>query len=397
MATLSRVRAGAFALLLAPTLIALGCNRHTPAPPAKEPPDVEFATPVYDTVSDYEDFTGRTEGIPMVEVRARVSGELVKVHFTDGDEVKEGDPLFDIDPRLFEDERDRAKATLSQTDASFARKKKLLDRAKVLRIAGTNTVEDLENAGFDYDEAKASRDQAAANLKNAELNLEFCHVRAPQAGRTSRKKIDVGNQVTANVTPLTTIVALDPMFANFDMDERTLIRLRKRIQKKELPSIRVSKMPVLIGLADEEGYSLQGSFEFAENMLDAGTGTLRMRVKIENPERGTRRLLSPNMFVRVRFPVGIPHKALLVPEEALVSDQGIRHLFVLDANNKVQDRRVKLGQLQGELRVIEEGLTPTDRVIVRGQQRVRAGVEVKPREVKKDTYLVKKDPPPAGK
>lgn len=406
-------------LVIAIALLAVasftGCNRVPPAVVATKPPEVIVDLPTSDTVLDYEDFHGRTEGIPYVEIRARVSGELVDIKFKDGADVKEGDPLFEIDPRTFDLEVKRAVATQAQAEAKLKGKLALFKIAEKLRKEGNKNLsqEDYENAESAYEEAKAERDLAIENKRIAELNLKFCHVAAPFSGRASRKKLDKGSLVTANTTLLTTIVALDPIYANFDVDERTLLRLRRLVQNREIPSARESKVVVQVRLADEPGFSemgqrnvvrdialwffgsgdkpnfpVTGTIDFAEPALDAGTGTLRVRVQIDNPEINKFRLLSPNMFVRIRFPVGFPHKALLVPEQALVSDQGIRHLFVLNEKDEAVYKQVTLGQQQGEMRVITDGLGPNDRVIVNGLQRVRPGIKVTPKPAEKQ--------PPAG-
>jgi RND family efflux transporter MFP subunit len=363
----------------------LGCKRVPPTVASAKPPEVIVDTPSCDTVLDFEDFIGRTEGIPYVEVRARVSGELKEPLFQDGAEVKEGDPLFEIDPRTYELEVKRASATLAQAEAKLKGKFALFKIADRLHKDGNKNLsqEDWENAESAYEEAKSERDLAIENKKLAVLNESYCHIAAPINGRASRKKIDKGNLVTANVTMLTTIVALDPIYANFDVDERTLLRLRRLIRKKEIVSARQSKVVVQVGLADEPGFSLSGVVDFAEPALDPGTGTLRVRVHIDNPEVNQFRLLSPNMFVRIRFPVGYPHPALLVPEQALVSDQGIRHLFVLNENNEAKYRPVTLGLQQGEMRVITEGLQANDRVIISGLQRVRPDIKVTPKPAEK--------------
>jgi RND family efflux transporter MFP subunit len=375
-------RALGFAVLaVSLTALAVGCHRSPPSVAASKPPEVFISNPIYsDNVQDYEDFPGRTEGFKKVEVRARVSGQLTAIHFDDGADVKVGDPLFDIDPRPFELEVLRTQATIKQADANLQLKKAQYSRAQELRSRTPPSIskEDLEVAKSDMEAAQATRDLAVANEKIAALNLSFCHITSEINGRASRRNLDVGNQVMANVTPLTTVITLDPIYANFYVDERTVIRVRDMIRKRLVTSGREKTIKVKVALANEEEgqFSLEGVIDSADNSLDAGTGTLPVRVRLENPAIPKGFLLSPNMFVRIRFPVGDAHCALMVPEEALVSDQGIRHLYVLDADDKVVYRKVKLGLQQGEMRVIEDGVSPTDRVIVSGLQRVRQGIKV---------------------
>ncbi len=314
-----------------------------------------------------------------------MTSELKKVYFVDGTDVVKGAPLFDLDPRQFEAELERANATLAQNEATLTQKDQALTRAKKLREEGTNTKEELENAQADYKVAKATRDLGQANKEIAKLNVEYCHITAADSGRIDRKLIDEGNQATAFQTLLTTIRALDPLYAYFDVDERTVLALRTKMQKKEIRSPRDAQTKLEVGLSNEDGFSMQGVIDYVSNAVDPGTGTLRVRIRMDNPEiehANHRHLLSPGMFVRVRFWVGEAQPAIVVPEMALVSDQGIRHLFVINADNKVEYRPVKIGLPQGDKRVIKEGITTSDRVIVSGLQRVRPGIEVNPSEWK---------------
>jgi RND family efflux transporter MFP subunit len=381
----------------------LGCTKKAPSIAPAKPPDVAYVHPTIEKVRDYEDFTGRTESRPYVEVRARVTGELIKVYFKDGTEVNKGDPLFEIDPRTFDADLKSATATVHQMDGDLRRKKILYDRALELRRKGTNSQEDLDNAKADFDVATALLELAKAKEKTAKLNLEFCSIDAAESGRIDQKMIDIGNQVTANVTLLTTIRGENPIYANFDIDERTLLKLRRQLIIGEIKSARETRARLDVGLADEDGFSTTGIIDFVPNSLDAGTGTLRVRVQIENPTHeeligaiihrvvasienaahvsvdfklSNRRLMTASMFVRVRFWIGEPVSAILVPEAALVSDQGIRHLFVLNAKDEVEYRPVEIGLQHGSMRVVKSGVGTSDRVIVSGLQRVRAGIKV---------------------
>ena len=224
-----------FALLLSIAFLG-GCNRAQPQVAQAKPPEVSFVYPYLGNVRDYEDYTGRTEAIPKVEIRARITGELNKVFFEDGKVVTKDQLLFEIDPRTFEAALNSTIATVHQTQGDLKRKRILLERAKELRQKGTVSQEDLDNSQADFEVAKALLELAEANRRTAELNLEFCRIRAPISGLISRKQIDEGNQVMANVTPLTTIVALNPMYADFDVDERTLLRLRRLIQSGQIRS-----------------------------------------------------------------------------------------------------------------------------------------------------------------
>ncbi len=371
---------GCFALAAASSVFT-GCNRGKPAVAPAKPPEVSFVHPAKEEVRDYEEYTGRTSASKMAEVRARVTGELKRVFFKekygdkDGTEVKEGEELFEIDPRTFEAALESARATVHQAQGDLRRKEIILERDRELRKKGTISVEDLDNAEADWEVAKGTLELAKANRRTAELNLEFCTIKSPITGKIDRRMIDIGNQVMANVTLLTTVRTEDPMYVYFDVDERTVLGLRLRRQKNEIKSARATKQELDVGLANEEGYSLKGYIDYSANAVDTGTGTLRVRLVLDNPDKKPR-TLSDGMFVRVRFWIGDPTPSILVPESALVSDQGIRHLYVLNENDEVEYRPIQIGLQQGSMRVVKSGVTTKDRVIVSGLQRVRAGIKV---------------------
>ena len=221
---------------------------------------------------------------------------------------------------------------------------------------------------------------AEASLRLAELNLQWTKVYAPCDGRVSKQLIDPGNMVQADMTPLTTIVTLDPIYAYFDIDERTLLDLRRMViaQRGTLRTVRQAKIKILLGLADEKGYPHEGLIDFADNRLDMMTGTLRLRGIFPNPKQ----ILSPGMFAKIRLPVGDPHRAILIAEAALGSDQGQRFLYVVNDKNVVSTRLVQIGSLHGELREVKSGLSEKDRVVLEGLQRIRPGITVKPKEAK---------------
>lgn len=355
--------------------LALGCDHRQPALTEKVPPEVFVTTPVVQPVTNYEDFTGRTDAAAAVEVRARVTGHLQKILFKDGADVQAGELLFTIDPALYQAAFDKAKASLALAEARLARVSK--DYARITELASRTAVSqgELDLIAGDKAEAEASVGVAQADLRLAKENLNYTEIRAPFAGRISRRLLDVGNLVTADVTVLTTIVTLDPIQAYFDVDERTLLRLRRLVRNGSLPMAADGQARVQIGLADEDSYSLTGVVDFVDNQLDPGTGTLRVRAEVANPYH----LLSPGLFVRIRFPTSVPHEAILVPEQAIGTDQGQKFVYVVNAESKVVYRSVKLGQLFDDLRVVEEGVQPQDRIIVSGIQRVRPGVKVQPK------------------
>ena len=236
----------------------------------------------------------------------------------------------------------------------------------------------------DRAEAEAMVGIAKANRDLAKLNLEYTKVRAPIGGLLSRRRVDPGNMVQADTTPLTTIVSPDPMYLYFDIDERTVMMLRGLVREGKLPSREQGAVvPILAALADEEGFPHKGVINFSDNQVNPRTGTLRVRGVIENPVvKGKNfRKLSPGLFARVRLPLGVPHRALLVTERAIDTDQGQKILYVVDDKNEVDSRPVRLGAIHDGLRAIEDGLKPGERVIVVGLQQVRPGAVVEPKLV----------------
>ena len=370
---------GCLAVLLLVCLAAYGCGGPSQKPPALPSAEVEVAMPVSQQIVDYEDFTGRTEAVKSIDMRARVSGYLEEVKFREGFDVKEGDTLFLIDPRTYQADYDRAVANLAQAKAHLARLEADYQRAQTLIASAAIAKADYDLALGDRNEASAMVGVAEAALNTSRLNLGFTKVTAPISGRISRQDIDPGNMVVADTTILTTIVSLDPIYAYFDVDERATLRFRRLLDAGKVKSAREGKAPVLLGLADEgDKYPHEGMINFVDNRLDPSTGTLRLRGIFDNHTG----FLAPGMFVRVRVPIGKPHPAILATERAIGSDQGQKFLYVLNAKNEVVYREVQIGAFQNGLRVIESGLASGERFIVNGLQRVKPGDTVHPKLVK---------------
>ena len=381
MSTLLKHRAGVFfgALLLC-TAIA-GCNKKAGGGPPQagqqqqKPPEVLVSTPVAAEVTDYEDFTGRTMAMKTIDIRPRVTGYLDKVLFKEGAEVSEKDLLYEIDPRPYQAEVDRAQGSMQQAQARLRRLNNDMQRARGMLPNKTITQEAYDLIVGDQAEAEAAVSVAQASLDLAKLNLSYCQVRAPIGGKMSRTLLDAGNLVKADETVLTTIVAQDPIYAYFGVDERLLKRVRSYVSKGLLKIGTEGQIPILMGLADEEGYPHEGYVNFIDNRLDSGTGTLQVRGIFSNPKHS----ILPNLFARVRLPLGEPYKALTIPEQALGTDQGQKFVYVVDPQNKVEYHGVQIGKAQGTQRVILNGLKEGDRVVVSGLQRVRPGVVVEPK------------------
>jgi RND family efflux transporter MFP subunit len=363
-----------------------GCRRAETKPPPPKPAEVFVANPVNQQVTEYAEFTGQLQAPETVEIRARVSGYLDKVSFKDGDLVKEGSPLFKIDPRPYQAEVNRSTAAFLQSQARQDRLQRQEDRARDLLKKGAMAAEAYDQIKFDLAEAKGGVEAAAANKELAELNLSFTNINARISGRISRRMVDPGNLVRADETQLTTIVSIDPLDAYFDIDEQTVLRLRRLQQNGKLPNGIDNHVRVDIALADEKNqYSLSGHIDFTDNRVDSGTGTLRARAVVKNPKQ----LLAPGMFVHLKMPVGPPRPALLIREEALGTDQGQRFVYVVNDKNEVVYRPVKVGWPTKGLMVIEEGVTAEDRVIVTGLQRVRPGAKVDPKPATDSSASVK--------
>jgi multidrug efflux system membrane fusion protein len=356
-------------------VVASGCQKAAPPAAKPPPPTVFFAIPVEQSVQEIEEFTGRTAAVMDVEVRARVSGYLDKVLFEDGADVKAGEPLFVIDDRIYQAEVARAAAAVEQAQARLARLERQAARSDELFQKKVISEEDHDLSMFDRDEARAALAAAKATHDLAQLNQSFTRIASPINGRISRRMIDPGNLIKADDTPLATIVSDDPIHAYFDIDERTVLRLRRLVKEGRIKASRDARVEVKVSLADDQEHNHRGVVDFEDNQIDAATGTLRVRLLIENPER----LLSPGLFVRLRFPIGEPTPSLMVPEEALASDQGRRFVYVIDAENKVAARPVEVGVLVDGRRAITRGLAAGERVVVTGLQRLRKNMVVEPR------------------
>ncbi len=359
----------------------IGCGKAEGPAASAEMVVVPVSQPVEREVTDYVDFTGRTDAVYSVGVRARVTGYLVKNPFREGAEVKKGDLLFEIDPRPYQAQLDSAEAQVTLNQASLKLAQTTLERVRPLVATGASSRQEYDEDVAAVNEAEARIKASQAAVKVNKLNLEFCKVTAPIDGMVSRYYYTEGNLVNQDQTLLTTVVSLEPMYAYFDMDEPTLQRINKAINEGTIHlSENGSDIPIFLGLQVESGYPHKGTFNFINNVVTPATGSISVRGRFENPKpSGGTRLLRPGMFVRIRLPIGQPHQARLVVDRALGSDQGLKFVYVLDKDNKVQYRRVTTGPLQDDgLRVIDDGLQPDDWVVVGSLQQVRPRMEVKP-------------------
>jgi multidrug efflux system membrane fusion protein len=343
------------------------------------PPQVTVAKPLVRDITDWDEFTGRLAAVESVEIRARIDGYLQSVNFSEGALVRQGDLLFVIDPRPLKAALDAAEATLKAARARLELAQHDLENGKRLIESHTISARDFDAITQGQREAAADVDAAMAARETARLNLAYARIHAPIGGRIGRALFTVGNLVRGSgqeSTLLTTIVSLDPIHVLFTADEQAYLRYQRLAEKGVRPSSRNAPNPVRLQLADEQGFPHAGHMDFVDNQLDQGTGTIEGRAVFPNPDG----LLTPGLFARVRLLGEGPYRALLVPDQAIGTDQAQRIVYVVDDKKAVRPQAVRLGRMVGELRVIREGLNADDRVVISGLQRIRPGVPVDPVE-----------------
>lgn len=367
-------------LAAAGTMLLAGCgdgkDQTAAAPP---PPQVTVSTPVQQTVREWDEYTGRFAAVERVEVRARVSGYLDRIAFKDGDIVYKGDLLFVIDPRPYQAAVDAARARVQQARSNVALTQRELDRAQDLRRTQAVSQSTLDQRAQEMQAAQASLLEAEANLRTSELDLEFTQVKAPVTGRVSNRLVSVGNLVSGGSeqsTLLTTIVSLDPIYFTFDADQAAYLRYVRLSRSGDGPSAKPESTPVTLALPDEKAFTHAGHLDFIDNSIDESTGTIQVRAVFDNPDL----LFTPGQFARVRLIGRADYAGLLLPDSAIGTDQSRRFVLVVDGENKAQYRPVTPGPLQNGLRVIRDGLQPTDRVVTAGLQKARPGSPVAPVE-----------------
>lgn len=354
----------------------VGCNSRTRQVAPPETPVIPVCKPLKREVTDYVEFTGRTNAVESVNIVPRVTGYLTKIAYKEGAEVKAGDLLFEIDPRPYKAQLDQAEGQVSlyQAQLQLARSTLARDRA-----AGSGvSQQQLDQDRAAVEEALARVKAFEASTKVYQLNLDFTKVTAPIDGQVGRTYLTVGNLVNQDQTLLTTVVSLDPMYVYFDMDESTLSGIRKAVNEGRVQQPKDGKLPVNMELPGETGYPRKGNINFVNNQVNPNTGSIAVRGVFDNPKpKGGVRLLAPGMFVRIQLPIGQKHPALLVIDRAITSEQNIKNVYVVGPDNKIEARQVTLGPLQEDgLRVITEGLKGDEWVVVGGLPQVRPGLIV---------------------
>jgi len=367
-ATASRVAlaVSAFAILGA-------CEQNTFVPPP--PPKVDVAAPVQKSITRYLDATGNTAPIKAVDLVARVQGFLQAINYKDGSFVKEGTTLFTIEPETYKLKLEQAQAaeagsqaSLKQAENDFKRQAELVQKQAVSQST-------LDTSTSNRDNAQANLLQAQANTRIAEVNYGYTNVTAPFDGIVTAHLVSVGELVgVASPTQLATIVALDPIYVNFNVNEQDVLRVREEARRRGMTVEDLRQLPVEIGLQTETGYPHRGTLDYVSPQLNQSTGTLAVRGILKNPDR----VLLPGYFARVRVPFEQNEKAMLVPDVALGSDQAGRYVLVVNAENVVEQRKVTVGPVEGELRVIESGLKADDKVVIAGLLRAIPGQKVDP-------------------
>jgi RND family efflux transporter MFP subunit len=326
-------------------------------------------------ITEFDELTGHFEAVERVELRPRVSGYISSVNFVQGHEVKKGEALFVIDQRPYEAELKRTQAQLAQARSQLALSKSERDRAIKLMESHAISREEFDTRTAGTEQAEANVDAAAAAVESARLNLEFTRVAAPIAGVVGRAEVTAGNLVSAGQTLLTTLVSIDPIYVAFESDEQAYLKYMGFARAKGQGQD--ERHTVWVGLADEPGYPHEGVMVFVNNEVDATTGTVRARGLLENQNRQ----FTPGMFARVKLPGGATYDALLINDSAVGTDQSVKYVLRVGKGNTLEYRPVKLGPIVDGLRVVREGLSPGDFIVVNGLQKVRPGAVITPQRV----------------
>jgi multidrug efflux system membrane fusion protein len=368
----------AVSALLLGVVAAAGCRPQAAPPAAPPPPAVTVAPPEVRDLVQQEEITGRLEAVESVEIRPRVSGYLTEIRFQAGQLVEAGDVLFVIDPRPKRAAFERADAEFKRAQVRLENAEREAQRAEALLKDNALSLEEIDQRRWAYQDAQAAVQSAAAARETARLDLDFCEVKAPVAGRVGRALVTLGNNVSGAdgfTTLLATLVSVDPVYAYADLDEATYLRFSELVRARKLADAQ-GRIPVEMALGNSAGFAHRGHVESLDNRLDPGTGSMVVRTVFPNPDGA----LVPGLFARLRLPAGAPERALLVPEAAIGTDQNQKFVLTLTSSNTVAYRPVVLGRAVDGRRVVREGLSAEDQVVVNGLMRVRPGMPVTPQK-----------------
>ncbi len=340
------------------------------------PPAVTVAQPLVQQLTEYDEFTGRFEPFKRVDVRARVSGYLQSINFTDGQIVEAGQLLFVVDPKPYQVAVEQAQAAIDSAKARAQLAELQLNRASTLVNTSALSRATLDQRLAEKRQADADLAAAVAHLDQTKLDLGYTEVRAPIKGRISDRRVDVGNLVTGDpsATLLTTIVALDPIYFVFDMSETDFLGYQRAVLAGKLPSTRDHRTPIAVRLTDEDDWPHQGTMDFVDNEVDQGTGTLRARAVVANPDY----FITPGQFGRLRLPGSPLYPAILIPESAILTDQSRKVVMIVGPDGVVASRVIRPGPHELGLRIVRSGLKPGDRIVIDGLTRARPGAKVTP-------------------
>lgn len=379
MASATITRLSSLVLVLAGGLLAAACDEAPTAAAPPPPPEVTVATPLVKQVQEWDEYTGRFEAVELVDLRARVSGYLDSIHFKDGEMVQKGQLMFTIDPRPYQIAIEQAQGAVAKAEALATlagleadRAAKLVGNSVVSRATYDQRQQEKESADADVAEAKA-------RLDKAKLDLTFTQIIAPVEGRTSNRRVDVGNLVMGDLdgaTPLTTIVSLDPIYFVFDASEADYLRYQQLARDGERQSSRDAPNPVYVRLTDETGWPHKGHMDFVDNVVDRSTGTIRGRAVFDNADQQ----LTPGVFGRLRIVGSGLYEAVMIPDEAIMADQSDKIVYVVGDDGTVAVRKLQLGPIIDGLRVVRSGLEGKERVIINGLLRARPGGKVTAKE-----------------